>query len=46
MEYTVDMKTELTDLRRLEEELKAATPSDCAKLTKKIVRLKAELMKE
>lgn len=39
------MKTKLTDLRRLEEELAAATPSDCAKLTKKIVRLKADLMR-
>ncbi len=40
------MKTKLTELRRLEEELKAAPPSECARLTKKIVRLKAEIMQE
>ncbi len=40
------MKTKLNELRRLEEELKAASPADCAKLTKKIVRLKAEIMEE
>ena len=43
---TVNMKTELTDVRRLEEKLKAATPSDCAKLTKKLVRLKADMMEK
>ena len=43
---TVGMKTKLTELRRLEEELKAASPAECAKLTKKLVRLKAEIMGE
>ncbi len=36
--------TRLEEVRKLEEELRAAPPAACAKLTKKLVRLKAELM--
>lgn len=38
------MKTKLDAIRILEEQLAAASPSDCARITKELVRLKDALI--
>lgn len=39
-----NMKNKLIEIRRLEERLKYASPDECARLTKKIVQLRDDLL--